>query len=554
MNKLDLTITNNIKIDNKNIKNINLDIIDLFYTLYKNNLVYDPDNFNFVNKDKVIVSKSLEKIYTDILKIFYKDTNSKYEYCLDDNYNFFGTALGLALGNRYIDNLFRLENNKYNYYNNRVICICKYDELLSTLAFDTISYVNSEKLNKMVFIVIKDSFDKCQEDLVDRFSYLKFNIDEVNGISKLNSILEDTKTSKIPSIVFINLKNSRQLPTIKENVDLSSIHALVSKRVNKDIVRWDNFKKNSQKDIKVKEIIDFLEAKKVIINFKGSNIKLDDNYEETILQSNNKIFNLINKHNFILNLSDTLDICTISKAKNMDKSNPLGRNIILENRLPLLGGISIGLAYSGFKVFVNTHLNHLKDIFASIVTSSNLNLNIHYLFLESEDSINYIDTLNYVNNLLTFRPCDINEVIGTYEVIKEYNKPTAVFVSNVKVKEVKGTNYKYVQAGSYPVKKESDSVNGILIASGFNVINAITIANGLVSLGIILRVVSMPAPKVFDMQNAKYQSMLIPNTKIFVLDSGNSIKYKRFVKNNEFVLNDYNIEANKAKIIELMKK
>ena len=55
MNKLDIAITNNIKLDFKN-KSINMDIIDLFYDIYKNNLVYDPDNFNFVNKLKFVSS------------------------------------------------------------------------------------------------------------------------------------------------------------------------------------------------------------------------------------------------------------------------------------------------------------------------------------------------------------------------------------------------------------------------------------------------------------------------------------------------------------------
>ena len=554
MNKIDMTITNNIKLNFKD-KKINMDVVDLFYNLYKNNLVFDPDNFNFVNKDKVIVSPNLEDINNEMIKTFYKDTLAKYEYHNSNDFNVLEVSLGLAIGNRYLENLLKIEDPKNNILNNRVICICKYDELLSSGSFDAINFANSEKLNKMVFLVIKDSYDDCKEDLVDRFSYLKFNIEEVNGISKIGSILEDTKSSKIPTAIFVYLKNNKQVTSIKEEVKLDDIQAFVKKRVNKYLGKWENYKNNHLSDLKIKEIITFLEDKKVVVNFKGSNIKLNDNYEEKIIQSDNKIFNLlVSKNPFIINLSDTIEVQNINKSKNMSKENPLGRNLILAKQINLLGSISLGLAYQGFKVFISTYLANIKELVASLIQSSSHDLDIHYTFLEDNNSINYIDMLNYIPNLITFRPCDINEVIGVYEVIKNYPKTTVNIISNVIVKELKGTNYKYVQAGGYPVKKESDSVNAILIASGFNVLNALTIAQSLVSLGIVLRVVSLPAIKVFDMQNPKYQNMLIPNTKVFILDSGNTAGYKRFIKNNEYILNDYNNEVNKAKIIELMKK
>ena len=239
----------------------------------------------------------------------------------------------------------------------------------------------------------------------------------------------------------------------------------------------------------------------------------------------------------------------------MDNTNVTHRNIILPNQINLLNDIAIGLAILNFKVFISSKLNNMPHILDNIIESANNNLDIHYTFLEDDNVINYIDLLNCLDNLICFRPGDINEVIGVYEILNSYSKTTVNIISNKKVKALKETNYKYVQAGSYPVKKESDTVNGILIASGYNVNDAITIAKSLISLGIVLRVVSMPSLKVFDMQNKTYQEkLLIPSIKTFILDAHNQNNYKRFVKNNEFILNSGNIEIDKAKIIELMKK
>lgn len=552
MNKIDLSIVNNLKLEYIDEKDINLDIIDLLYRLYRNNLIFDPNNYNYFNKDRVFVSPKLTNMHQSILKLFYKDTENIINYKID---NAFGVSLGVALGNRYLNGLAKIEDNKTNLITSRTFCICKYDELLNNNVFNNIFCCNNFKLNKMVYIVVKDNYDKCAENLTDRLAYLKFHIEEVNGLSKLENILDDTKTSKIPTIIFVNIR-TKNVPKIKENVNVNDMFDSLLKRLNKDLEKSNLVKQKAMKDLKLQEIINFLENKKVINNFKASNIKLNDDYEEKIIQSNQKIFNIFsNKNAFILNLSDREDIQTLSKSLIMDNTNVTHRNIILPNQINLLNDIAIGLAILNFKVFISSKLNNMPHILDSIIESANNNLDIHYTFLEDDNVINYIDLLNCLDNLICFRPGDINEVIGVYEILNSYSKTTVNIISNKKVKALKETNYKYVQAGSYPVKKESDTVNGILIASGYNVNDAITIVKSLISLGIVLRVVSMPSLKVFDMQNKTYQEkLLIPSIKTFILDAHNQNNYKRFVKNNEFILNSGNIEIDKAKIIELMKK
>ena len=261
MNKLDLLVTNKIKLESKEEKNINLDIVDLLYSIYKNNLVYDTNNFNYINKDKVIVSKSLENIHEKVMQCFYKDEVS-YEY--KNVHDIYGLSLGLAIGNRYLDALVKANIPKCNLISNRIICISKYDDLLSSNAFDSICYVNKEKLNKVIYIVVKDSFDTCKEDLVDRFSFLNFTIEETNGISKLGNILEDAKTSKEPTIIFVNLKTSKTINDTKESVNKSDIINEVNKRLNKELSKWATIKETALKNSNVKDIINFLELMLII--------------------------------------------------------------------------------------------------------------------------------------------------------------------------------------------------------------------------------------------------------------------------------------------------
>lgn len=523
MSKIDSNIISNLKILNKNVKNINLDIIDIFYNLFKTHLNYDMNNFNYINKDKLVVSKKLEPILNTLLPIFYVDKNVKYEY--SDSSNPFAFSNGLALGERYLNNLLKIEQPKNNLINYHTFNVCKYDDLLKESSFDSIIYSEEEKFNKLIYIVIKDQYDVCKYDLLDRFLLLNFNVEEINGISKLNSVLEDAKISKKPSIIFVKLKNNNKL-TAKtydmKNEEIKDLQKIVSKRLNKELGKWHDTKTNAIKDLKIKEIIDFLESKKITSNFKATNIKISNDYEERLIQSNNKILNILtSKTPFILCCSDDFDsyLGNINKSKIMSKENPLGRNILFNERVSLMSGIACGLSSIGFKIFLSTSLDNIDLIKRNIKYSVINNLNIHYILIENDNTTIDINEVNSIHDLLTFRPCDINEIIGVYEILKNYPKPTVLFISNEKIKVIKDTHYKYVQAGAYPVRKEKNNIKAIIIASGNKVNKAIVLANLFEKENIGFRVVSMVSPYLFKMQNEKYQKTLLnSNLKVFYTD------------------------------------
>ena len=100
---------------------------------------------------------------------------------------------------------------------------------------------------------------------------------------------------------------------------------------------------------------------------------------------------------------------------------------------------------------------------------------------------------------------------------------------------------------------------------------AIKLADQLFPYGIDLRVVTMPSMELFDHQNDRYKSMLLPRElKIFSLEYGTKNLWNKYVTNSDYIfglddypstgtknelLNSYNLDMDSlmTKIIETFK-
>lgn len=653
MSKLDKNIINNIKMLGLDMISsagsgdvgITLSSAEIFYTLFMNHLNFDYNNSNFINRDRVVVSNRLIPLMYATLKMFYKDLsidNLKEYKKLNSitsgasniktpgieigsftNGDVLASGVGIALGEKYLESLIKIEKPNCNLINFHTICICTEEDLMSGFSYESASFASTMNLNKLIYIVIKDGITKDSsiketftEDLKERFVSLKFNVEELNGnnLGALNDVLEEAYVSKKPSIIIVKniygVNSSRENSNKDYNLPLSSeelsslrikynlntpfeikeeylneIIKNIDKRLNKKLSKWQNLKQELIGDLKVKEIIEFLETGTININFKPENIKINDSYEEDLLISNSKILNILtNKSPFILCGSNNNFVFTkasINKSEIMSKDNPTGRNILFGGRTISMGGIANGLASLGFKVFISAPLIDENILASQIKVSTMNNLNVCYIFTHDtflntyEDlgnsAINEINNLRMIPNLITLRPADINEIIGTYEIISNYKKPVAIVIGSGKLKKLIGTNPKYVVAGAYRVRRERENVNAIIIASGSEVNYAIEIVNELTPYGIDFRVVSMPSNNLYDIQNAKYKNILLPkDIKTFVLEFGSNDVLDKYATNESYVLGinkfsgagtkeellnfyDLNKDSIKAKIIELLK-
>ena len=155
----------------------------------------------------------------------------------------------------------------------------------------------------------------------------------------------------------------------------------------------------------------------------------------------------------------------------------------------------------------------------SIRMSSMMELPVTYVFSHdsvsigqdgpSHEPVEQLTMLRTIPNFKVFRPCDINEIIGSWEYVLKNKGPAAIVVSKEKMGILKHTNGKYVQYGAYIVRKEKNDLSGVLIATGSEVHTALKIAEELFTQGIDLRVVSMPCMELFLKQNLLFPVYLL---------------------------------------------
>lgn len=640
MSKIDGNAINNIKLLGLDMikeagsgdVGLTLSMANVFYNLFLEHLNYQKDNENWFNRDRLIVNNRYLPLLYSTLHMFgfnisldnlkeFKKMDSKTKGYLDSitNGDVLSTSAGITLGMRYLSSLIKVENPKCELLNNYTYCICTMDDLMSGIGSETLSFIGKEKLNKLIILCSKDKVSKdshtdivFKENMVDKFLALNFEIIEVKNSYSNNSIneaIDEAKDSKKPTIILFNTKyakdtsyeddkvyinkplNEEEINLLKDKYKINmsvndikiELEKLVNKRLDKVINKWNLLKEECIKDLKIKEIINFLENKSINIDFKSDNFKLNDNYNEELIKGNSKMFNMFaSKSPFVLSLSDdnfSNTLCNISKSNNMSSEEKIGRNILFGSRTSCMGGVANGLASLGFKVFVSTPLINSTLLINTIKLSSLNNYDVHYIFTQDTltntyDSIsayNEINMLRLIPNLITFRPCDINEIIGIYEIIGSYKKPTAIVIGNDKVNKLIGTNPKYVVAGAYRVRRERGEANGTIIATGSEVTLALQIAEELMPYGIDLRVVSMPSRELFEVQNDRYKYSLIPNSlKTFVIEFGNTMLWNKYATSDDYIfglhtypkvgerlelLNNYGLVKDniKAKIIELMK-
>lgn len=620
MSKVDSSIINSIRM-------LSLDMIksagsgdsrtalnssSVFYSLFMYHLIYDPKKPDWMNRDRLIIGNKYLPIMYASLHTFgydisldnlkdYKKLNSStpgfgYTKLIGiDNSNMvagdiIGTATGIALGERYLEKIIKDINPKNNLINYKTYCVCSISDIKSGAGLETLNYLAKEKLNKLIIIAINDG--KKDNLLINNLRSLNFNVSEVDSsrFIELDELIDEAKISKKNEIIIANMPTNnpegvvciQNMPLTNDDMNKlrtkyeipeefylsdkvrNEIQKNLSKRLDKEIKKWENFKEITIQDSKLKEIFHFLKDGNVELNLNIDNLKINENYEEELEKGNNKIFNIVAKNPFVFNLySSEWNSIFINKSSVMSKDEVLGRNIVIDG-VEALASIASGLAYSHFKVFVSMPLIFSTIINSYIKCAVINNLSINYIFTHD----NFLDTyhdngigsttelsfLRMTHNLLVIRPADINEIIGTYNIIANYNNPVAMILNNTKLPKLTGTNPKYVLAGAYRIKRENEAANGVIIATGSEVNIALKVAEELLPYGIDLRVVSAPSVELFERQSDRYKFMLLPRElKTFVIEFADSNYWYKYATDNEcvFGINQYTTNGTKEELLNL---
>ena len=589
----------------------------IIYALYNNILNVIPNNPNWINRDRFVLSCGHASALLYSMLYF-----AEYDYSIEDLKRYrdvdsyapghpelnpsmgvecstgllgqgIANAVGMALAERYYENIAKNVDNKLNLIDYYTYVLCSDGDLEEGISYEALSFASKQKLNKLVVIYdankisIDGSIQKTfTEDIETRFEALDFNIINVkngNNVSSITDALKEAKKSDMPSLVIVNtilgdgLENAgttkvhsgvvdkEEVLILKQKYNISlepfnyddnirkfvnnNILERVSKKYNKWQIEYD--KALATRNNTIINMINLIEKGDFLIDFDSTNYQINDKYSEEGRISNEKVINFIApKTKFFVGGSADLFRSTrtiIEKDSLMTDEDPLGRNIEFGVRESAMGGILNGLAISGLRCFGSTFLAFSDYLKASMRMSSMMNLPVTYIFTHdsvrvggdgpTHEPIEQLSMLRTIPNMITFRPADINEIIGCWEYILKNKKTVSLVLNKENTKILKHTNGKYVKYGAYIVRKEKYHLDATIIATGYEVTTALKIADELFNEGIDLRVVSMPSIELFLLQNPVYEEKLLPKDVLtFTLEAGSTLLWNRFASNPKCAL------------------
>lgn len=502
-------------------------------------------------------------------------------------------AVGIALAERYFESLARNVNSKLSLVDYYTYVLCSDGDLEEGISYEALSFASAQKLNKLIVIydankvsIDGDISKTFTEDIESRFDALDFNIINVKNGSNISSItdaLKEAKKSDMPSLVIVNtilgdglndagtskvhsgiidneemitLKQKYNIPLDPFNYDEKYRNIVINNIVTRMEKTFDKWKiiydiALQSRDNSLVSMINLLEKGEFIVDFDSTNYQINDKYSEEGRLSNQKVMNFIApKTKFFLGGSADLfksTRCLLTKDTLMSDTDPLGRNIEFGVREHAMGAILNGMALSGLRCFGSTYLAFADYLKPAMRMSSMMSLPVTYIFSHdsvsiggdgpTHEPIEQLSMLRTIPNMITFRPADINEIIGAWEYILKNKTTVSLVINKDNTNILKHTNGKYVKYGAYIVRKEKYHLDGIIVATGYEVTTALKIAEELFNEGIDLRIVSMPSIELFLKQNPIYEEKLLPKDVItFTLEAGSTLLWHRFATNPKCAL------------------
>jgi transketolase len=221
-----------------------------------------------------------------------------------------------------------------------------------------------------------------------------------------------------------------------------------------------------------------------------------------------------------------------------------GRNIWFGIREHGMGAIMNGIAYDGiFRASGATFAVFADYLRPSIRLAALAHLPTTYIFTHDsigvgEDGpthqpVETVSGLRVIPGLDVIRPADPEETAGAFVgAMQRQDGPTALMLTR---QSLPNTNHISAEErrsgtlkGGYIIKKETDELNTILLASGSEVQHAVVAAD---QLGAGVRVVSIPCFERFDRQSKEYQEEVIPSScqKRIAIEAGVSGLWWKYV-------------------------
>ncbi len=584
----------------------------VLYTLFTYHLKFDLERKNWCNRDRFVMSAGhgsallyatqfycMDDFDIDELKSYRKiasPTSGHPEYDLNHRIEMttgplgqgLATAVGMAIGEKYLASTFNRKKNKIFDY--KVYCLCSDGDLMEGISYEAASLAGNLNLDNL--IVLYDCNEVCADgntdktfidDISDRFSSMNWEVLHVkngNSVGDISNAIEKAKKGKRPVIIKIDTiigEYSKYAGTSKvhsgvlEEEDLNNIRTVL--KGEKAFTYSESDRNNLLKFIKegtedyYREwyseyemyIANSTDSEKDAINMiiENESISLDLSAvidtskifeDKTMRDINYQIMNVIGTFlpNFIGGSADLFcSTKTYLKGKKEFSINDYsGRNIYFGVREHAMAAIANGLALSNIRPFLSTFLTFSDYMKPAIRLSAMMNLPITYIF--SHDSIRVgedgpthqpieqLGMLRSIPNFTVYRPCDYKELIGSWTSILKEGKPAALILPRGHNETMKYTSPNKVMRGGYIISEVKTRLDLIIIATGSEVELAMSIKEELLKNYIEARVVSMPNMNLFLKQDKDYQEQVLPTGyRRMVIELSNDANWYRFISSDD---------------------
>lgn len=583
----------------------------IIYTLFAHHMKFHTGYPNWCNRDRFVLSAGhgSAMLYATLFM-------NGYDYTIDDlkafrslgsitpghpEYNInlgiemttgplgqgLGTAVGMAIAEKYLEKTFNTK--KYKIFDYKIYVLCGEGDLMEGISYETASLASNLKLNNLIVLydsnkITLDGSAKLSfnENVMDRFENMGWNVLEVsNGenIREISRMIKWAKHSRKPTIIQINttigkyskLENTNKVHgTPLEEDDIKEI----KKKLKLKDIPFDYDTKNKE------EYLKYIEEK-----HKKQYNEWKIMFDEYVIDKENKLkdslLSIINNEQILIKLEKLIDVNNISNDLSMREINSLimntisnyipefiggsadtvsstktylkekgdfssknyaGKNIFYGIREHAMASSTNGIALSNLRPFASTFLTFADYMKPSIRLSALMNIPSTFIF--THDSINIgqdgpthqpieqLGMLRSIPNFTLYRPCDKKELIGCWNLILEQSKPCALIISRNKSKEIKYTSPSYVKYGGYVIHEFENKLDLIILASGTEVNIALSVAKKLKEEEHIeARIISVPNLNILLNQESNYLKELLPkNIKKYVIEYSNDTMWYQLDK------------------------
>jgi len=216
--------------------------------------------------------------------------------------------------------------------------------------------------------------------------------------------------------------------------------------------------------------------------------------------------------------------CTAwSTAKILSKEDFTGNYIEYGVREFAMSAITNGLALHGSVIpFSGTFLVFSDYARNAVRLSALMQARVIYVYTHDsvglgEDGpthqpIEHAASLRLMPGLHVWRPCDLTETAVAWQQAIERSGPSALLLTRQSLPHQARTEnaINNIKRGGYVLYDNSDSPDGVIIATGSEVYLAIEAAQQLHEEGMEIRVVSMPCCELFKAQDVVYRESVLP--------------------------------------------